>query len=62
MDALVVGMVAAVAFSPQLKDKMMDMVPSLFNEAGVRTVGGTVATGLVAAGLFLLLKKFIFKN
>ena len=62
MDALVVGMVAAVAFSPQLKEKMMDMVPSLFNEAGVRTVGGTVATGLVAAGLFLILKKFVFKN
>jgi hypothetical protein len=62
MDALVVGMVAAVAFSPQLKEKMMDMVPSLFNEAGVRTMGGTVATGLVAGGLFLILKKFVFKN
>jgi hypothetical protein len=62
MDAIVVGLVAAVAFSPQLKEKMMDMVPSLFNEAGVRTMGGTVATGLVAAGLFLILKKFLIKN
>ena len=62
LDALVVGVVAAVAFSPQLKEKMMDMVPSLFNEAGVRTMGGTVATGLVAGGLYLLLKKFLIKN
>tara|TARA_R110000850_G_scaffold242538_1_gene367280 strand:+ start:152 stop:730 length:579 start_codon:yes stop_codon:yes gene_type:complete len=59
LDALLVGLAAAVAFSPQLQEKMVQFVPSLFNEMGVRTIGGTVATGVVAGGLFLLAKRVL---
>ena len=59
LDALLVGLAAAVAFSPQLQEKMVQLVPSLFNEAGMRTMGGTVATGVVAGGLFLLAKRVL---
>jgi len=62
MDALLVAAAAAVAFSPQVKDRMYQYVPSLFTEGGSRTLGGTVATGLVAAGLFYGVKKFVLKN
>ena len=62
MDALLVAAAAAVAFSPQVKDRMVQYVPSLFTEGGSRTLGGTVATGLVAAGLFYGVKKFVLKN
>mgnify|MGYP006178977431 CR=1 FL=1 len=57
MDALLVGVAATIAFSPQLQEKLVQFIPSLFNEAGVRTIGGTVATGLVAGGLFLIAKR-----
>jgi len=59
LDALLVGLAAAVAFSPQLQEKMVQFVPSLFNEAGMRTMGGTVATGVIAGGLFLLAKRVL---
>lgn len=62
MDILLVAAAAAVAFSPQVKDRMVQYVPSLFTEGGSRTLGGTVATGLVAAGLFYGVKKFVLKN
>lgn len=62
MDALVVAAAAAVAFSPQVKERMVQYVPSLFTEGGSRTLGGTVATGLVAAGVFYGVKKFVLKN
>ena len=47
MDALLVGITAAIAFSPQTQERLVQYVPSFFNEAGVRTIGGTVATGLL---------------
>ena len=62
MDALLVAGAAAIAFSPQVKERMMQYVPNLFSENGARTIGGTVATGLVAAGVFYGVKKFVLKN
>lgn len=62
MDALLVAAAAAIAFSPQVKERMVQYVPSLFTEGGSRTMGGTVATGLVAAGVFYGVKKFVLKN
>lgn len=62
MDALLVAAAAAIAFSPQVKERMVQYVPSLFTEGGSRTLGGTVATGLVAAGVFYGVKKFVLKN
>ena len=62
MDALLVAGAAVVAFSPQLKERMMQYAPTMFTDGGSRTLGGTVATGLVAAGLFYGVKKFVLKN
>lgn len=62
MDVLLVAAAAAIAFSPQVKERMVQYVPSLFTDGGSRTLGGTVATGLVAAGMFYGVKKFILKN
>ena len=62
LDALLVGMTAAFAFSPQAQEKLVQYVPSFFNETGVRTLGGTVATGAIAAGMFLIVKRFILKS
>lgn len=62
MDALLAGLVAGVAFSPQFKEMLARYVPSLFDESGARTVGGMAATALVAAALFLLVKRFVLKR
>ena len=62
MDALLVAVAAAVAFSPQLKDKMMQFMPTLFNEAGARTLGGVAVTAIVAGGMFFGVKKFVLKR
>ena len=62
MDALLVAGAAVVAFSPQIKERMMQYAPTMFTDGGSRTLGGTVATGLVAAGLFYGVKKFVLKQ
>lgn len=59
MDALLVALVAAIAFSPQLKSKMVEFVPSLFTEDGARTMGGVALTGLIAAGLYVGAKRML---
>ena len=62
LDAILVGITAAIAFSPQVQEKLVQYIPTLFNEAGVRTVGGTVVTAAVAGCIFLIIKKFVLKN
>jgi hypothetical protein len=62
MDALLVAAAAVVAFSPQVKDQIGKYAPQLFDEQGARTLAGTVATGLVAAGAFYGVKKFVLNK
>ena len=62
MDALLVAGAAAIAFSPQVKDQLMKYAPNMFNESGARTMAGTLATGLVAAGAFYGVKKFVLNK
>jgi len=62
MDALLVAAAAVVAFSPQVKGQIGKYAPQLFDEQGARTLAGTVATGLVAAGAFYGIKKFVFNK
>ena len=59
VDALLAGVVALVAFSPQLKGQLGKLIPSLFNDEGSRTMAGLAVTALVAATLFLSAKKFV---
>ena len=62
LDALLVAAAAVVAFSPQVKEQIGKHAPQLFDEAGVRTLGGTVVTGLIAAGAFYGVKKFVLNK
>jgi hypothetical protein len=62
MDALLVAAAAVIAFSPQVKDQIGKYAPQLFDEQGARTLAGTVATGLVAAGAFYGVKKFVLNK
>ena len=62
MDALLVAAAAVVAFSPQVKGQIGKYAPQLFDEQGARTLAGTVATGLVAAGAFYGVKKFVLNK
>ena len=62
LDALIVGVAAMLAFSPQVKERLVTAVPSLFTEAGNRTLAGNLSTGLVAGIVFYIVKKFVIKN
>lgn len=62
MDALLVAAAAVLAFSPQVREQMTKYAPQLFNEQGVRTLAGTAVTGLVAAGAFYGVKKFVLNK
>ena len=58
-DALLVAVAAAAAFSPQIRDKMIQFAPQLFTEAGSRTLAGTAVTAAAAGGVFLLAKRLL---
>jgi len=62
IDALVVGVAAMLAFSPQVKERLVSSIPSLFTEAGNRTLAGNLSTGLIAGIVFYIVKKFVIKN
>lgn len=62
VDALIVGIAAMLAFSPQVKERLVTAVPSLFTEAGNRTLAGNLSTGLIAGIVFYIVKKFVIKN
>lgn len=62
MDALLVACAAVLAFSPQVREQMAKYAPQLFDEQGVRTLAGTAVTGLVAAGAFYGVKKFVLNK
>jgi hypothetical protein len=61
VEALFVGLIAAVAFSKPIQDKMVNFIPQLVNENGHRSNVGIVATGLVAAGLFYFGRRIVIK-
>ena len=62
MEALVVGIVAVVAFSKQVQGKLSDVVPNFLNSEGDQTTTGMLVTALVAALLFYLSRKFFLKK
>lgn len=62
VEALFVGLVAVVAFSKPLQEKLATMVPKFVNESGSRSMTGLATTGVVAAGLFYFGRRMVFKN
>jgi len=58
MDALISGVAAIIAFSSTAQDKLANIVPSAFDEAGSRTTMGIIITGIIAAIAYYIVKKF----
>ena len=59
MDALISGVAAIIAFSSTAQDKLANIVPSAFDEAGSRTTMGIIITGIIAAIAYYIVKKFV---
>jgi len=59
MDALISGVAAIIAFSSTAQDKLANIVPSAFDEAGSRTTMGIIITGIIAAIAYYIIKKFV---
>lgn len=62
VEALLVGLVAVVATSKPLQEKLIGFVPNYLNENGEKTMSGLLATALVAAILFYLSRRFFLKK
>ena len=62
MEALIVGVVAVIAFSKPVQDKLSQMVPQFVGENGSRSVTGVAISGVVAAIVFYFGRKMIMKN
>ena len=58
MDALIAGVSAILAFSVSAQDKLANVLPSAFDEAGTRTTMGIIVSGIIAAIAYYIIKRF----
>ena len=61
MQALVVAVCAAIAFSEPVQAKLGSTIPQFLSEAGNRSMVGLLVSGLVAAILFYFGQRFVMK-
>jgi len=57
-EMLLIAAAAAVAFSPQVQDRLRVTVPTLFTYDGEMTVAGTLATAVAVAAAIHLARKY----
>jgi len=62
IEALMVGFICVLVFSRPLQEKLVQIVPQYLNENGSKSTIGLAVTGLIAAILFFLGRKFLMKN
>lgn len=62
MEALVVGLVAVMAFSKPVQEKLAQTIPQFLNENGGRSNVGIILSGLVAALIYFFGRRFILRN
>ena len=62
MEALLVGICAAIAISKPVQEKLATSVPRFMNDMGGRSGVGLAATGLVAAIAYYIIQRYIFKK
>ena len=62
MEALIVGVVAIIAFSKPVQEKLSQMVPQFVGENGSRSTVGVAISGVVAAIIFYFGRKMVMKN
>jgi hypothetical protein len=61
MEALLAGVVALVAFSGPVQEKLAGFLPQMLTAAGDRSNTGLVVTALVAAIIFYFARRFLIK-
>ena len=57
-QALIVAVCAAVAISKPVQEKLANFVPSFLNDQGNRSMVGLASTGVAAAVVFYVIKKY----
>lgn len=62
MEALIVGVCTAIAISKPVQEKLATSVPRFMNDMGGRSAVGLAATGLVAAVVYFILQRYVFKK
>lgn len=62
MEALLAGIVALVAFSNPVQEKLSGILPQMIGAAGERSNTGLLVTALVAAILFYFGRRFVIRN
>jgi len=62
VEALLAGVVALVAFSNPVQEKLVGFLPQMLSAAGERSNTGLLVTALVAAILFYFGRRFVIKN
>jgi|DEB0MinimDraft_10_1074344.scaffolds.fasta_scaffold23118_3 hypothetical protein len=62
MEALFVGVVATLAYSRPVQEKLAQMVPQFMGENGSRSAVGMVLSGIVAAILYFFGRRFVMRN
>jgi hypothetical protein len=62
MEALLVGVCAAIAISKPVQEKLASSVPRFMNDMGGRSAVGLASTGLVAAIAYFIIQRYIFKK
>jgi hypothetical protein len=62
MEALLVGICAAIAISKPVQEKLSSSVPRFMNDMGGRSAVGLAATGMVATVVYFILQRYVFKK
>ena len=57
-QALVVAVCTAIAISKPVQEKLANFVPSFLNDQGNRSMVGLASTGVAAAAVFYIIKKY----
>ena len=58
LQALVVAVCTAIAISKPVQEKLANFVPSFLNDQGNRSMVGLASTGVAAAAVFYIIKKY----
>ena len=62
MEALFVGVVAMIAFSKPIQEKLASIIPQFIGDDGARSSAGLAITGAVAAAIYFFGRRFVIRN
>ena len=62
MEALFVGVVAMIAFSKPIQEKLASIIPQFIGDDGARSSAGLAITGAVAAAIYFFGRRFVMRN